>query len=101
MYKYLFRLARENVERNESGLYDNISTVKDYMGPDPSLDVDLEEKIRLYVRDTPRIGMPRSQHKCLLDIETYIKTFGIDVPRFRDGRPGKCPSNGYSTLKFS
>ena len=81
-------MAHDNLEPNHSGMYEEIVTVKDYMGPDPLLDAELEEKIRLYVKDTLRIGMPRSQQQCLLDIEIYLETYGIHVPRFRDGRPG-------------
>ena len=69
-------------------MFDEISTVKDYMGPDPSLDPDLEERIRSYVRDSIRIGMPRSQGQVLCHIETYLNTFGIHVPRFTNGKPG-------------
>ena len=69
-------------------MYDDIWTVKPYMGPDSSLDPELEQRIRLYVQDTTRIGIPRSQHKCLVDIEVYLKTFNISAPRFKDGRPG-------------
>ena len=88
-------MARDYLVPNELGLYEEISTVKDYMGPDPSLDADLEEKIRLYVQDTLKIGMPRSQDKFLMDIQTYINTFGIQVPRFNNGKPGTV-----STLYF-
>ena len=69
-------------------MYDDISTVKDYMGPDHSLDDDLEERIRLYVRDSARIGMPRSMPQFLVHIQIYLNTFGIDVSRFRNGKPG-------------
>ena len=81
-------MACDNIERSNSGYYDTIFTVKQYMGPDPSLDPNLEEIIQLYVRDSPRIGMPRSMPQCLIDIETYLRTFGIEVPRFNAGKPG-------------
>ena len=81
-------MARESVTADESGKYEDIPTVKDFMGPDPSLDADLEERIRLYIRDMFPLGMPRSQQKFLNDIETYLKTFDIHVPRFKNGRPG-------------
>ena len=37
--------------KNERGMYDEIYTVKAYMGPDPSLPPKLEERIRMYVTD--------------------------------------------------
>ena len=69
-------------------MYEEISTVKDSMGLEPSLDSDLEKKIRLYLTDTLRIGMPRSMSKFLTDIQVYLTTFGIHVPRFRNNKPG-------------
>ena len=69
-------------------MYDEIYTVKAYMGPDPSLPPKLEERIRMYVTDCTHIGMPRNQQRYLKDIEVYLKTFNINVSRFRNGRPG-------------
>ena len=39
------------MEPDEHGRYSEISTVKDNMGPQPSLDPELEELIRLYIED--------------------------------------------------
>ena len=91
----LFRLACQVLDTNESGLYDQIYTVKDHMGPDPSLDIELEELICWYVRDSVRIGMPRNQQQCLHHIEIYLRTYGINVPQFTNGKPGI-----YATLSF-
>ena len=87
-YYYIFRLACDNLQTNEFGLYDEISMVKDYMGPDPPLEEDLEERLRMYIRESTIIGIPRNQQRFLLDIDVYLKTYGIILPRFCNGKPG-------------
>ena len=97
---YLFRLACENLQPNDLGLFDEITTVKQYMGPDPSLDEHLEEIIRSYVRDSIRIGMPRSRPQILHEIEIYLNTYGIHVPRFRNGKPGKYEIHPFTCVQL-
>ena len=85
---YLFRKARDNLRPDEHGRYHEISTVKENIGPVPSLSSAVEEKIRLYIEDCYRIGLPRYQEKCLCDIQAYLNMNKITVPRFNDNKPG-------------
>ena len=75
------------MEPDEHGRYSEISTVKDNMGPQPSLDPELEELIRLYIEDCDRIGIPRYQQRCLEEIQLYLNTHNIQVPRFVKNKP--------------
>ena len=58
------------------------------VGPETSLSPDLEEKIRLYIEDCHRIGLPRYQEQCLRDIQVYLNTNNIIVDRFTNNKPG-------------
>ena len=95
----LFRIAREVLQPDENGMYGDITTIKDNRGPEPVLNAELEEKIRLWVRDSPRIGMARNQRRHLVDIGTYLETFNINVERFKDGIPSMDSLQFLSTNK--
>ena len=81
-------------------MYGEITTIKDHRGPGPALSAELEEKIRLWVRDSLRLGMARNQRRHLVDIGTYLETFNINVERFKDGIPSKDSCRFYSTIKL-
>ena len=97
----LSRIARQVLQPDEHGMYGEITTIKDHRGPGPALSAELEEKIRLWVRDSPRIGMARNQHRHLVDIGTYLETFNINVERFKDGIPSRDSLQLFSTNKCS
>lgn len=53
-----FRIARETLEVGEDGKYSDITTIKDDVQHGKALDFELEEKIRIFLKDAHRIGMP-------------------------------------------
>ena len=100
------RRAREQVEP-ENGVYTNISTVKEYRGPDRALPPDVEYTIKTFIQDCERIGMPRCQSRCANDIHNYLKKEKIQSKYFVDDKPGNiltfitttCKSKMYYSVK--
>ena len=84
---YCNRKAQEELVP-EDGVYRDITTVKDYRGPDRALCSDVEYTIKTFIQDCERIGMPRCQNRCSRDIQKYLKTEKIQSKYFVDDRPG-------------
>ena len=72
----------------EDGKYSDITTIKDDVQHGRALDFDMEEKIRLFLKDAHRIGIPRSQGRARTDVEVYLKSHKIPAPKFKNQRPG-------------
>ena len=49
---------------------------------------ELEETIRLFLKDAHRIGIPQSQGRARTDVEVYLKSLQISAPKFKNQRPG-------------
>ena len=72
----------------EDGKYSDITTIKDDVKQGKALDFDLEEKIRHFLKDAHRIGIPQSQARACTDVEVYLKSHNIEAPKFKNQRPG-------------
>ena len=84
-----FRIARETLEVGEDGKYSDITTIKDDVQQGKALEFELEEKIRLFLKDAHRIGIPRSQGRAHTDVEVSLKLHKIPAPKFKNQRPGE------------
>ena len=84
-----FRIARETLTVGEDGKYLDITTIKDDVHQGKALVFELEETIRLFLKDAHRIGIPRSQGRARTDVELYLKSHQISAPKFKNLRPGK------------
>ena len=73
----------------EDGKYLDITTIKDDVHQGKALVFELEETIRLFLKDAHRIGIPRSQGRARTDVELYLKSHQISAPKFKNQRPGK------------
>ena len=72
----------------EDGKYSDITTIKDDVHQGKALVFELEETIRIFLKDAHRIGIPRSQGRARTDVELYLKSHQISAPKFKDQRPG-------------
>ena len=73
----------------EDGKYSDITTIKDDVHQGKALVFELEETIRLFLKDAHRIGIPRSQGRARTDVELYLKSHQISAPKFKNQRSGK------------
>ena len=74
------------MEVGEDGKYHEITTIQDE--PGRGLDLELEDKIRRFLKDCFDIGVPRSQGRARKDIQVFLQTHNIPSPKFKNQRPG-------------
>ena len=63
--------------------------VSDKKGPATSLSEEMESKIRLFIEECYRMGIPRCKGKLAVDVQVYLRMKEIHVDRFDDGKLGE------------
>ena len=66
--------------------------------PAASLSKEVEDKLKQFVDDAQKMGIPRTKGRLADDIQTYVNMENIKVA-FPNNRPGRC-SKFMNMLKF-